>query len=496
MAFASNTENLRRHLTALKAAARLLRRQPDEAAGSARRIAQVLARQEGDHPDIAAMAARLEGVQGDDLADDLKALIAMLDEAIVRESAPGGVVLLVEDDPELVKLFTHALGKAGWEVASAATAAEARSVVERRDVSAIVLDLMLPDTDGRNLLLQLKEQPQSAAIPVLVASAHADPHVKAECLALGATDFLKKPLKPRKLLDLLARRARPSSPADPSDPAVAVRLADRVALSAAFRATGGGNRALALVGPAQPDAGPGSGRTPLEDIVIGVGAGLTAAVGDDGLVARHGEDELAVLFRGGDREPFRILEQARQDLRARQGQQLDFVAGLVSLTEEMSLEEATDDAGRLLYSALGSPGGRVLCDLDEVVSPNVRVLLAEDDPLTAKLLIYRLTREPAYQVTHCIDGAEALAAVREEQYDIALLDINMPGLDGFDLLARMRAMPRYRRTPIAILTALGGEQTVIRGLELGANDYIIKPFSPSEVIARMRRLLGRSVRGR
>lgn len=126
---------------------------------------------------------------------------------------------------------------------------------------------------------------------------------------------------------------------------------------------------------------------------------------------------------------------------------------------------------------------------------STRILVAEDDTVTSKLLVYRLSREPGFEVEHYPDGLDALGALLERDFDLAILDVQMPGLDGLGVLSRMRAHPRHAATPVIMLTSLGTEQDVVRGLESGANDYMVKPFSPAELMARVRRQLFPPVAG-
>jgi DNA-binding response OmpR family regulator len=118
-----------------------------------------------------------------------------------------------------------------------------------------------------------------------------------------------------------------------------------------------------------------------------------------------------------------------------------------------------------------------------------KILVAEDDRVTATLIGYRLDREPGFDVRQYADGLDALKALSEIDFDLALLDVQLPGIDGFGILGHMRADPRLRAIPVIMLTSLGNEEKVIRGLEDGANDYVVKPFSPAELVARIRRLL-------
>jgi len=111
--------------------------------------------------------------------------------------------------------------------------------------------------------------------------------------------------------------------------------------------------------------------------------------------------------------------------------------------------------------------------------------------VTARLVVHRLSREPGVTVVHAADGETALAIAREEPLAAAILDIRLPVLDGLSILSELRKDERNARLPVMMLTSLGSEADVIRGFELGADDYIVKPFSPAELVARLHRLLAR-----
>jgi DNA-binding response OmpR family regulator len=115
-------------------------------------------------------------------------------------------------------------------------------------------------------------------------------------------------------------------------------------------------------------------------------------------------------------------------------------------------------------------------------------MLVEDDRVTATLIHHRLVRE-GFEVMDFLNGEDAYEWAEDSSFDLAILDVKVPGMDGFELLERLRAIPRLDAVPIVMLTGLGGEADVIRGLELGANDYMLKPFSPTELLARVRRLV-------
>jgi two-component system, OmpR family, phosphate regulon response regulator PhoB len=118
------------------------------------------------------------------------------------------------------------------------------------------------------------------------------------------------------------------------------------------------------------------------------------------------------------------------------------------------------------------------------------VLVVEDEDALSALLQYNLDKE-GYQVTVAADGEEALVVVDEAQPDLIVLDWMLPQVSGVEVCRRLRARPETRNMPIIMLTARGEETDRIRGLDTGADDYIVKPFSMSELAARIRAVLRR-----
>jgi two-component system catabolic regulation response regulator CreB len=117
-----------------------------------------------------------------------------------------------------------------------------------------------------------------------------------------------------------------------------------------------------------------------------------------------------------------------------------------------------------------------------------RVLLVEDEPAIADTLVYALETE-CFSVTHTLTGIDALAAAARESFDLAILDIGLPDITGLDVCRRLRETSPI---PVLFLTARDGEVDRILGLELGGDDYVTKPFSPREIVARVRAILRRS----
>jgi len=124
-----------------------------------------------------------------------------------------------------------------------------------------------------------------------------------------------------------------------------------------------------------------------------------------------------------------------------------------------------------------------------VTSPSI--LLVEDEAALVALLRYNLERE-GFAVLEAPDGDEALLQAREQKPDLILLDWMLPLVSGIEVCRQLRRHPETRAIPIIMLTARGEEGDKLRGLDSGADDYVTKPFSPSELIARIRAVLRRA----
>ncbi len=119
-----------------------------------------------------------------------------------------------------------------------------------------------------------------------------------------------------------------------------------------------------------------------------------------------------------------------------------------------------------------------------------RILLAEDDLLMAAMVRHRLEKA-GYELRHVTTGTAALAAAEQDPPDLFVLDIKMPEMDGLELLRRLHAVEWGKAIPAIMLTALGSDQDLERAFAEGAEDYMVKPFSPAELLARVERLMRR-----
>ncbi|RKX48784.1 MAG: DNA-binding response regulator, partial [Thermotogae bacterium] len=118
------------------------------------------------------------------------------------------------------------------------------------------------------------------------------------------------------------------------------------------------------------------------------------------------------------------------------------------------------------------------------------ILVIDDEPSIVELLAFNLKKE-GYDVFKAYDAEEALRVSEDNEIDMFIVDIMLPGMDGFELVRNLRSSEKYRQVPVIFLSARSEEFDKVLGLELGADDYITKPFSVREVLARIRAVFRR-----
>jgi two-component system chemotaxis response regulator CheY len=120
-----------------------------------------------------------------------------------------------------------------------------------------------------------------------------------------------------------------------------------------------------------------------------------------------------------------------------------------------------------------------------------RILIVEDSPTMRQLLVFALRRLPAVDIVEAQDGMDGLRKLSSDHFDLALIDINMPVMDGLKLIGLMRGEDGLRDVPVVVITTEGAEQDRERALRLGANEYLTKPIQANRVLAVVRSLLKR-----
>ena len=407
-------------------------------------------------------------------------------------------VLGVCSDRDITHLLKSVLTERGLAFEAVDSAAAAWNVLREGAIDAVVLDLVLPDTDGRKLLMRLRERRDTARIPVVVLSARDESAIKSECFALGADGFFGKPFDPDALGSFVKAQVRKAGPGEAegaNDPITG--LLNRAALVEAFSSLDGeGDVALALLEVDDFEEVTRRLGAGAQQQLSRIGRALGEAVTPPNSLGRWEGAAFVLLLPGASRDAARQAAEALLahllEAAAASGGGLAASAGVAWGRADQTLPELLEEARYRLFRARAAGGDRV--DAEPAHDGDDRqVLVAEDDPMMATLLKTRLERE-GFRVSVYGNGLQALEAAMASVPDLVILDVRMPGMDGFEVLAALRGESRADKLPVLMLTSMGREADLVRAFELGADDYVVKPFSPTELLARMRRLLHRSVR--
>lgn len=459
---------------------------------------------EHESADAARRAAELAQLDSAAATSDVESVIDQLKQRLPAPETTG-VILIVEDDRLTARVHADALADIESAVVIARNGAEAESLLRVHNVSIILLDLVLPDSDGRDLLVRMRASAATRSVPIVVITARMDAATQAECFALGADTLLPKPVDRDVLAALVAAQL---------DHAAELRTAGRI-----DRLTGLANRA-ALTDTIERLA-PLARRTRNPLCVAMIDLDYFKAVNDtyghdmgdtvlreaaqtivralrvSDLTARWGGEEFCVLLpdttpSGAVRALSKALEAVRELVftSGKESFGISFSAGVAAIAPRGTWTEAVAEADRRLYMAKKSGRNRVFSVEDEADPPRPRILLVEDDEAVTGVVSALLDREGFAVVCHD-DGESALQAAGAEHFALAIIDVNVPRLSGLALIERLRATPSCAKLPIVLLTGSVEEQDIVRGFEVGANDYITKPFLPGELAARVNRLVPR-----
>jgi len=473
------------------------------AAASLRRIARSLASAADARgaADLARAARKIKDADDASLERAARDFLRLVESTTEPGTESRIEVLLVEDNRTVAVAMQAYLKGPGHVVHHALTAADAERILREHAIDLVLLDLILPDRDGRDLLVQMREDAATATIPVIVLSAKEGAVPKAECLAVGAREFIEKPVEPAVLRAAVARHARRHTPTSEGH-AAPKPLPSRADLVEAYEpmraeAERGTPAAVALLAINDfPLVLETLGDDAADRLVAAIGRQLMEGLRGRQLLGRWGRGQLVTLLpRSTTADARRLLKAGLAGLAGSGvldehsgGTSLAFSAGVALAEAGQDLREVVSAAEQSLLRARSSGQGVVVTGEDVHAERPPRVLLVEDDRVTSTLVHHRLERE-GFEVMDFLNGEDAFQWASETDFELAILDVKVPGMDGFELLERLRAIPRLEAVPVVMLTGLGGEADVVRGLELGANDYMLKPFSPTELLARVRRLV-------
>ncbi len=480
-----------------------------DAEASVRRLAHTL---RGSAPtygfaEIGSAAALVEDATTDLLLESVDQLVLTIEAAMsLQEIEDRVTVLVIDDDPSITELLGLVLAGPGREVLSAGSAKEAEKILEERRVSLILLDLILPDTDGRNFLVRLKEKSSSSHVPVMVLSAKLGSQPKTECFALGADAYFEKPFEVETLSAAVSswlHRVESDRRESRRDPLTG--LPNRAAFREAFQRQSSlsARRAESLtVAILDLDRfkriNDTYGHSMGDEVLRSTSRVIATALRKSDLLARWGGEEFVVLFPNTDvagavsamRKALQALAMERFAPAGKPVFQVTFSAGVASVAASLNVEESVAEADRLLYVAKSQGRNRIITAGDDIKPQSESILLATPEETMVAIIKNRLNRE-GFVVQTSGTADEVMKGALQQPPSLCILDSQLPGARSGQWLTRLKSMPGWSRTPVLLLTSSDDGQELDQDAGLGVDDYLVKPFTPMELLTRVRHLIRR-----
>ena len=387
-------------------------------------------------------------------------------------AAPLGAVLIVDDSLTVRMDLAEAFQSSGLRPIPCADLAEARAALAAQPIAVAVLDVLLPDGDGLDLLREIRSAPETADLPVLMLSTEAEVRDRIRGLQVGATDYVGKPYDRTQVVSRARALARRHDEAPVATRATVLVIDDSQtfreelaqALSADYEviAAENGEQGLLLASDYRPSA----------IVVDGIMPGIDGAT-----VIRRVRGDIALRAT-----PCLMLTAADAGGGA-ELQALDAGAdAFVSKGEDVSVILARL-AALLRHAETSGP------EAASLLAPK-RILAVDDSP-TYLHTLSDVLREEGYDVVQARSGEEALEMLAAQRPDCVLLDLMMPGMGGREACRRIKGAPETREIPLIMITASEDREMMIEGLAVGADDFIAKSSDFAVLKARVRAQLRR-----
>jgi two-component system NtrC family sensor kinase len=377
-------------------------------------------------------------------------------------------ILIVDDSLTVRMNLAETFEAAGFRPLPCATIAEARDFLRAEPVKLVVLDVLLPDGDGVDLLKEIRASSGGADMPILMLSTEVEVKDRIRGLKTGADEYVGKPYDTEHVLARVAELLRRPASRSPHETTILViddSATFRDELRRAFHAAGyavltagSGEEGLRLAGSRRPNAIVVDGQLPgIDGATVIRRVRLDAALrGVPCLLLTGSEDQGAEL---------RALD-AGADAFVRKDEDIDLILARLAA---------------ILRSAPSGPPSEETSSLHG----SKRILAVDDSPTYLQTLALELQNE-GYDVILGRSGEEALELLSVQSVDCILLDLMMPGLGGEETCRRVKAAPMMRDVPLILLTALEGREAMVLGLGAGADDYIAKSSDFEVLKARVR----------
>ncbi len=370
-------------------------------------------------------------------------------------------VLVVEDDYATSKLLSNYLTKWGYEPTIVNSAQQAMKIVETQQFLAVIMDIILPDANGFELLKQFRENPLTKHMPVIVCSVEAE---QQKAFMMGAVEYFIKPINYKFLVEVLTsyRLKKDSNILIVDDDIPTLNLIKEAVEQAGFNAIAEHQSAKVI--------------SMIENL------NLDLAIIDLDMPVVNGFDLIKMIKSNKSFSKLPIIiytgkESYQDDLKKIDGLFTDLLH-----KSSTNIEDLAETVNAMInrFDQPSTP--------EEVkeLKDSVKILLVEDYK-HSQIIVTRLLKKNNFESIVVVEnGLQAYEQVQEQHYDLILMDMQMPVMNGFEATQKIRELENYRDTPIIALTAFAMKGDREKCLEAGATDYIPKPIDSQEFIEKVK----------
>jgi CheY-like chemotaxis protein/nitrogen-specific signal transduction histidine kinase len=391
-------------------------------------------------------------------------ILTSIEGQIVSLPKPTGTknkVLVVEDDYATSKLLSNYLSKWGYEPTIVNSAQQALRIVETQQFLSVIMDIILPDANGFELLKQFRENPLTKHMPVIVCSVEAE---QQKAFMMGAVEYFVKPINYKFLVEVLTsyKLKKDSNILIVDDDIPTLNLIKEAVEQAGFNAIAE-HQSSKVIGM-------------IENMT------LDLAIIDLDMPVVNGFDLIKMIKSNKSFSKLPIIIYTGKETYQDDLKKIDGLFSELLLKSSTNIEDLAETVNAMInqYDEPSKP--------EEVkdVKDSVKILLVEDYK-HSQIIVTRLLKKNNFESIVVVEnGLQAYEQVQEQHYDLILMDMQMPVMNGFEATQKIRELDNYKETPIIALTAFAMKGDREKCLEAGATDYIPKPIDSQEFIEKVR----------
>ncbi len=390
-------------------------------------------------------------------------MVSSIESQLSALPKPGkkNKVLVVEDDYATSKLLSNYLNKWGYEPTIVNSAEHALATIEKETFLAVLMDIVLPDANGFELLKKIREHKNTKNTPVIVCSVEAE---QQKAFLMGAVEYFVKPIKYKYLVEVLTsyRLKKDSNILVVDDDVPTLNLIKEAVIQAGYNAVAESHSAK------------------VSDMIDNMS--LDLAIIDLDMPEVNGFELIKQIKTKPKFAKLPVIIYTGKENYADELKKIDGMFEELLEKNSTNIEELSDTINQMInrYDEPTPP------ELLKTQKDTIKILLVEDYK-HSQIIVTRLLKKNNFESIVVVEnGAEALEQVKKQHFDLILMDMQMPVMNGFEATEKIRLLPEYKEIPIIALTAFAMKGDREKCLEAGATDYIPKPIDSQEFIEKVK----------